>query len=177
MMKARDGIPVFLLLATFVVFLVLEDRFTSFLGSEQVQKEWPIWLYPLVFSATTFLGVFARSIYEVLNSPKAPKTNKEIFREAVVPNRMLHSLIVSPIVMALFYKTIRASPATFRSRDQSMRKISTSPISINCRQRLSIWLRRKRLKMMPKGPNGEKQRGAGVLAELGHSLFQNRPLA
>ena len=41
-------------------------------------------------------------------------------------------------------------PATFRSRDQSMRIINRSPISINCRQKRSIWLRRKRMKMMRK---------------------------
>ena len=41
-------------------------------------------------------------------------------------------------------------PATFRSRDQSMRKINTSPISINCRQKLSIWLRKKNRRWCPK---------------------------
>jgi hypothetical protein len=35
---------------------------------------------------------------------------------------------------------------------------NTSPISINCRQKRSIWMRRKRRKMMPRGPKGEKQR-------------------
>src|ERR1700686_3899656 len=46
-------------------------------------------------------------------------------------------------------------PATFRSRDQSMRKINISPISINCRQKRSIGPPRKKRKMMPRGPRGE----------------------
>ena len=44
-----------------------------------------------------------------------------------------------------------------RSHDQSMRKTNTSPISINCHQKLSIGRQRKRKKMMPRGPKGEKR--------------------
>jgi membrane protease YdiL (CAAX protease family) len=108
-MRLRNATPVLAFLATFAVFIFLEKHATTFLGSDQVEREWPIWLYPLVFAVMTFLGVFARSIYEVLNSPRAPKTYGEILREAAAPNRLLLSLIVSPIVMALFYKTIRGA--------------------------------------------------------------------
>jgi hypothetical protein len=37
-----------------------------------------------------------------------------------------------------------------------MRETNTSPISINCRQKQSIGAQRKRRKMMPRGPKGEK---------------------
>src|SRR5260370_30272087 len=46
---------------------------------------------------------------------------------------------------------------SIRSHDQSMRKTNTSQISINCHQKLSIGRQRKRKKMMPRGPKGEKR--------------------
>jgi hypothetical protein len=51
-----------------------------------------------------------------------------------------------------------------------MRKTNTSPISINCHQKLSIGRQRKRKKMMPRGPKDEK-RPADMVGMAGADLF------
>jgi hypothetical protein len=105
--ELRIAAAVVICLLTFGGFLFLEQREAAFLGGEQVQREWPIWAMPAIFSLSTFLGVLARSIYEVLTRPKAPKTYREVFAGAVTPNRLLLALVISPIVIGAFYKTIR----------------------------------------------------------------------
>jgi hypothetical protein len=62
---------------------------------------------PAIFASSTFAGVFARSIYEVLTRPQPPKTYGQVFTEAAAPNKLLLSLIVAPLVMGLLYRTIR----------------------------------------------------------------------
>lgn len=98
-------------LLMFGAFYFLELR-VGFFGGEQVEAQWPTWAMPAIFAVSTFSGVFARSIYEVLTRPNPPKTYHQVFLEASAPNKLLLSLIAAPVVMCLLYKTVRLTDDT-----------------------------------------------------------------
>src|SRR5882724_7588625 len=56
-----------------------------------------------------------------------------------------------------------------------MRKTNTSQISINCHQKLSIGRQRKRKKMMPRGPKGEKRPADVIGAAVKTSRTRSPP--
>jgi hypothetical protein len=68
---------------------------------------------PLLITVATIAGVLARSIYEVVTTPPAPTTYRATFIAALAPSKTLLALVIAPVLIALFYKTIRSSEDVF----------------------------------------------------------------
>ena len=98
----------------FAAMLWLELRYQLVLGAQEVTQGMPPWLVPVLITISTFLGVLARSVYEVLTAPNgAPNTYKGILAAALAPSKTILALVISPVLIGLFYNTIRSSDDVF----------------------------------------------------------------
>ncbi|MGO7968729.1 hypothetical protein [Rhizobium ruizarguesonis] len=109
----RVSAAILIAILAFVGLFILERRHGVILGSEPVTGPFDSWLVPLLITVATIAGVLARSIYEVVTTPPAPTTYRATFIAALAPSKTLLALVIAPVLIALFYKTIRSSEDVF----------------------------------------------------------------
>jgi hypothetical protein len=109
----RAWIAAALLVIIFAGIFLLERRFDQLSGAHEIERPYALWFIPLLVTVMTFAGVLARSIYEVVTARSPPKTYRDILLAALAPSKTLLALVISPVLIALFYKTIRSSEDVF----------------------------------------------------------------
>jgi hypothetical protein len=109
----RAWIAAPILIVTFAGLFFLERRYDLLAGAHEVAQPYEFWFIPVLVTAMTFAGVLARSVYEVITARSAPTTYREILLAALAPSKTLLALVISPVLIALFYKTIRSSEDVF----------------------------------------------------------------
>ncbi len=97
----------------FAGMFLLERRFDQLAGAHEIARAYALWFVPLLVTVMTFAGVLARSIYEVVTTRSPPKTYRAILLAALAPSKTLLAFVISPVLIALFYKTIRSSEDVF----------------------------------------------------------------